>query len=105
MNITGLIQPLLTGGGGAAIPIVVMFAMFTPADQMDDHEADFNRHVADSARGYILDTVERAANTEPGDYKASLCRTLEEAMAELCSAAPQDSICVDRAMYFERAGC
>lgn len=98
MNLAGLIQPLLTGGGGAAIPMAVMFLAFTP-------EEDFNRHVADSNRGYILDTVERARNTEPGDYKTSLCRTLEEAVAELCSVAAQDSICIDRAMYFERAGC
>lgn len=95
---TAIFKMLGTGGAGAAIPIVVMYGFFTQED-------DFNRHVADSARGFILDTIERAVVTEPGEYKDSLCRTLQESISELCSAAPEDSICVDRAIYFERAGC
>jgi hypothetical protein len=84
--------------GAAALPIVAMYALFTPSDEYD-------RHVAESNRTYILDVVDKARAEPPGAFKDSLCRTLEEAIAELCASAPDDSLCVDRAMYLERAGC
>lgn len=85
-------------GATGAIPVVLMFSLFTPQDS-------FHRHVAEAARPFILETVERAADEPPGDYKDSLCKTLEQAIAELCADAPDDAICQDREVHLKRAGC
>ena len=92
------IKALVGGGGGAVIPIVMMYGFFTQED-------DFARHVAESNRGFILDTVARAQAEEPGDYKDSLCRSLQEAISELCASSPQDSMCLDRQTLLEKATC
>lgn len=89
------------GGGatGAAVPLLVMYTQFTPS-------SDYMQHVAESQRGYILDVVAQAAAEPPGPFKQSLCRTLEEAIASLCAdTGGADSICLDRGVYYERAGC
>lgn len=85
-------------GGSTAVAILAGVMLFTPADE-------FHRHVAESNRGFILDQVERARTLEPGDYKDSICRTIESAIADLCASAPTDAICTDREMHLERAGC
>lgn len=90
---------LIAGHGSAmAIPLVAMYSLFTPI-------ADHNALAAKSDRGYIMDLVEKARAEPPGGFKDSMCRSLHEAIAELCAAAPSDAICVDRAMWSQRAGC
>jgi hypothetical protein len=84
--------------GAAAVPLVAMYALFTPADE-------YSRHVAESERGYILDIVEKARGEPNGGFKDSLCRTLDEAIARLCASAPDDALCMDRKALRERAGC
>jgi hypothetical protein len=84
--------------GAAAVPIIAMYQWATPI-------TEHNRLVAESQRGYILDVVEKARTVDPGEFKDSLCRTLEQSLAELCAVAETDALCVDRAMYLERAGC
>jgi len=87
------------GGGAAALtPIVVMYYWAVPVET-------YNRHVAENERGFVLDVVGKAAAVEPGPYKDTLCRTLEEAIGRLCSAQPSDSICMDREAFREQAGC
>jgi hypothetical protein len=94
-----LVKGLGSHGATAAVPLVAMYALFTPSDQ-------FNRHVAEASRPFIFDTVERAQEAEPGsDYHRSLCRTLEQSIASLCADAPDDAICLDREIHLERAGC
>ena len=90
----------IAGGGttGTAAAIAISYTLFTP-------HAQFAEHVAKSERGFILETVDRAREQPPGDYKDSLCKTLRESLAELCAAAPTDAICVDRATYLKQAGC
>lgn len=85
-------------GGTAAAPLLVGYMLFTPSD-------DFDRHVAESERTYILDVVEKARGEPPGAFKDSLCRTLDEALGRLCAASRDDALCLDRAMLRERAGC
>ena len=77
---------------------MAMYALFTPIDQHLAVTAQINR-------GYILDVVEKLRTMEDGEFKDSLCRSLHESIAELCASAPEDAICVDRAMWIERAGC
>ena len=84
--------------GAAAVPIVAMYQWATPI-------TEHNRLVAESNRSYILDVVEKARNEPAGAFKDSLCKTLDEAIAELCASAKDDALCLDRAMLRERAGC
>ena len=92
------VKAALSGGGSATGAIVIGMFMFADA-------GDFNRHVAESLRGTILDQVERAAKEEPGEYKQSLCKSLDEMIAELCADEPDDAICMDRDVYRKKAGC
>ena len=94
-----VLKALGSHGATAAVPLVAMYALFTPQDS-------FNRHVAEATRPFVFDTVERAQAAEPGsEYHRSLCRTLEQAIAELCADAPDDAICMDREIHLQRAGC
>ena len=68
-------------------------------------EPTYARHVAENERGFILDLVGKASAVEPGAYKDTLCRSLEEALGRLCDVAPDDSICMDREAFREQAGC
>ena len=87
------------GSAAAAVPIVAMFYWATPLDT-------YNRHVAENERGFVLDLVGKASAVEPGPYKTSLCDALEQALSRLCaSAGKDDSICADREMFREQAGC
>ena len=96
------VMSLLKSAGGpvgaAAVPLVAMYALFTP---IDEH----NQLVAKSDRSYILDLVEKARAEPDGAFKDSMCKSLHEAVAELCAVAEKDAICVDRQMWYERAGC
>lgn len=92
------LKALASGGTGAAIPIVMMYALFTP-------NQDFTSHVAESLRGGILDLVAQAHDEEPGPFKDALCKSLEQQIAELCTSAPNDSLCTDRSILREKAGC
>jgi len=87
-----------SGGLGAALPIVLMYSQFTPI-------ASHNELVAKSDRSYILELVDKARAEPAGAFKDTICKSLHEAVAELCAAAHDDAICVDRQMWFERAGC
>jgi len=94
-----VLKALGSHGATAAVPLVAMYTLFTPAGQ-------FYRHVAEATRPFVFDTVERAQAAAPGsDYHRSLCRTLEQSIAELCADAPDDAICMDRDIHLQRAGC
>jgi hypothetical protein len=98
IDISAVAKALGPSAGAAALPLVAMYALFTP---LDEH----NQLVAKSDRGYILELVDRARSEQPGPFKDSMCKSLFEAIAELCAAAKDDAICTDRAMWIERAGC
>ena len=98
IDLSSVAKALGPSAGAAALPLVAMYTLFTP---LDEH----NQLVAKSDRGYILELVERAKNEPQGAFKDSMCKSLHEALAELCAAAKDDAICVDRAMWIERAGC
>ena len=85
-------------GATALAPLALGYMLFVPGDE-------YNRHVAESERGYILEVVEKAREVPDGDYKSSLCRTLEDAIGRLCASAPDDALCMDRKALRERAGC
>lgn len=85
-------------GSTAAVPILAGYLLFVPSDEYD-------RHVAESERTYILDVVDKARREPDGAFKDSLCRTLDEALSRLCAVSRDDALCVDRAMLRERAGC
>lgn len=84
-------------GSAAAVPILAGILLFTPQE-------DFNRHVAESRTGTILDLVDRAQRAD-GDFRAVLCRTLRQELAQVCQDAPESAVCEDRLMYLEQAGC
>lgn len=86
------------GGSSTATAVLASYLLFVP-------EKEYDRHVAESERTFILDVVEKARSEPAGPYKDSLCRTLDEAIGRLCAAARDDALCVDRAMLRERAGC
>ena len=90
----------IVGGstGGASVALLATYALFTP---IEEH----NQLVAKSDRGYILELVERARAEQPGPFKETMCKSLHEAIAELCAVAPDDAICLDRKDWIARAGC
>jgi len=96
-------------GGGAAALLVAGMVLFPSKDVYEAHEQEFHAYAAaeqaSDLRRQISDTVERAAAEEPGEYKVSLCKSLEQAIAELCNVAPSDAMCTDRDIYRKRAGC
>ena len=102
-----------TVGGGSAVPLALMFSLYTPKGELDTlryqyeaHEGVYIRHVAEASRPFIFDTIERAQAEDPAsEYHRSLCRTLEQAIAELCAYSRDDAICVDRNAHLARAGC
>ena len=98
IDVSALAKLAGTGATSVMATVGASYLLFTPQD-------DFNQHVAKSERGYILEVVEQARREPPGAFKDSLCKTLSEAIAELCASAKDDAICVDRAMWIERAGC
>ena len=95
--------------GGASVLMVGALMMFPSKDELVRHEGEFHAYQtsqdAKDARQLALDTVERAAAEQPGEYKQSLCRNLTQALAELCAAAPEDAVCMDRAILRKKAGC
>ena len=92
------LKVLGSNGTTAAIPIVMMFAMFTP-------KSEYIQHVADSQSGTILTLVAQAAQEPPGGYKQSLCNALHQELGFLCQNAPTHSMCIDRMSYLNKAGC
>lgn len=98
MDIISILKLIGTSGAGATLPVIVMFAYFTPKDE-------YVRHVADSQSGFILQLVNDARSQPPGPYKDSLCRALHAEIGSLCQYAPNHSICLDRLSYIEAAGC
>lgn len=98
VDLSALAKLLGPAAGSAAVPVVVMFALFVPEDE-------YLRHVADSKSGVILELVDRARAEPDPMYRDSLCRALQEQIGELCASAPDHSLCQDRRLHLERAGC
>lgn len=98
MDISALVKSFGSHGVTAGLPVVLMFSLFTPEDE-------YLRHVAESQRGFIFDQIERARVEGTGPYKDSICRSLEETISALCAESPEDSVCEDRVMLLEQAGC
>ena len=96
-------------GGGAAALLVAYTMLFPTKDRYEDHVTEFRNYTAaeqaSDLRQQILDTVERAAAQEPGEYKTALCKNLDQAIGQLCQVAPMDALCEDRDVYRRRAGC
>ena len=93
-----VIKALGDRGAVAAVPILMMYSMFTPAD-------DYNRHVAENRIGTIIDLVADAESTPDGAFHDTLCRTLERELAALCLDSEGHPFCEDRLMLLEKAGC
>jgi hypothetical protein len=95
--------------GGAAALLVAGMVMFPSKSVYEQHESEFHAYAAaeqaSDLRQQISDTVERASKEEAGEYKTSLCKSLDQAIAELCEIAEKDAMCVDREIYRKRAGC
>jgi hypothetical protein len=98
VDLAALTKFIGTAGTGAAVPIAAMYVLFTPKDE-------YYQHVADSKVGLVIQLANEAANERNGDYKDALCRQIEEAIGEICAAQPTHSMCQDRQIYREKAGC
>lgn len=94
-----IIKTLATGGGGAAIPIALMFAWFTPHDE-------YIRHVAEARTGNVLDIIsEIKASESNARLHDTLCNALREELAMICADAPTHSFCLDRQIILDDSGC
>lgn len=102
IDVLSLVKGFAAGGSGALLPVVWVYQYVVPGFVPSE---EYHRHVAESNRGYVLDVVEQARNESDGPFKDSLCRALTEAISQLCADSPNDSICVDRMLYLDRAGC
>lgn len=95
IQMAGAVAVAIGSIGGGALTMESRYAL----------RGEYLRHVADSRSGFILSLVESARAEPPGDYKGSLCRTLQEQIGQLCQEAPTHSICLDRSIYLQRSGC
>ena len=97
---------VLKAVGAGAVALIAgvgaVYSQFTPRADFDAYTA---AEAASDNRALILSTVKDAAAEPAGAYKDSLCRGLDEAIDELCSIEPEGAICMDRAVYREKAGC
>jgi len=93
-----LLKVLGTQGSTAAIPLLAMYALFTP-------ESQYARHVAEERTTAVQQIVETAAKEPAGPYHDTLCRTLESTLAQICLDSPSHPFCIDRAVLMAKAGC
>jgi hypothetical protein len=78
--------------------IAWVYGNFTPKDS-------YNRHVAEERTAAVQRLIETLQGEPAGDYRDTLCRTLEATLAQICLDSPEHPFCIDRTVLMAKAGC
>jgi hypothetical protein len=75
-----------------------MYSLFTP-------QQTYDRHVAEERTAAVQRLIADLQDEPAGDYRDTLCRTLEATLAQICLDSPEHPFCLDRAVLMSKAGC
>lgn len=84
--------------GAAAVPLVMMYTLFTP-------QAQYARHVAEERTTTVQNLIRDLQSEPSGAYHDTLCRTLEQTLAAICLDSREHPFCVDRGELMAKARC
>lgn len=98
IDVGSALKALGAHGSTAAVPVLIGYMVFTPAEQYD-------RHVAEERTSTVQSLIETLRNEPAGAYRDTLCRTLESTLAQICLDSPEHPFCIDRAVLLAKAGC